>query len=278
MGGFHLQRSDYTIEQIDNRTWALTECIFNCLIYVLSGDAQALVIDTGCGIGELNKVVAELTGKPATVVNTHGHIDHISGNHFFSDIYLNKSDAEVLAVHMEATFAGKMLNRFLPAGLQEIYRHELRNLTAPKTAGNYHWIDDGHVFDLGGRRIEVVATPGHTPGSICLLDREARLLFSGDTVCARAVLLNLEYSLSPQTYRHSIGRLVASSNEFDRIYGGHHLHPIGTEYLRRYQECADGILDGTLPLAREEEDGTVSLVASFDDIRIALPGDYKNAK
>ncbi len=64
------------------------------------------------------------------------------------------------------------------------------------------------VFALGGRTLQVIPTPGHTPGSICLLDAGARLLFTGDTVVPGTILMFLPDSLPLATYASSMQRLL----------------------------------------------------------------------
>ena len=81
-------------------------------------------------------------------------------------------------------------------------------------------VKNGHVFNLGGRQLEVIETPGHTPGSICLVDRENKLLFSGDNNNT-AVWLFLPESLHLSTYLISLRNLAARISEFKTILPGH---------------------------------------------------------
>ena len=97
-------------------------------------------------------------------------------------------------------------------------------------------------LDLGGRTLEVICTPGHTPGSVCLLDIERRQLFSGDTVCDEGVLLNLDHSTSVETFKESILRLKAASERFGPIWPAHHALPLDHSWMDEYIHCADQIL------------------------------------
>ena len=79
-------------------------------------------------------------------------------------------------------------------------KKELERLVHGPDGTTFRPMEPGTVFDLGGRRIEVLATPGHTPGSVCFLERERRALYTGDTVCARGILLSLPHSCSCLLY------------------------------------------------------------------------------
>ena len=151
---------------------------------------------------------------------------------------------------------------------------KFRNLLNPKVTGNYHEIGNGYKFDLGGRTLEVIETPGHTPGSISLLEHGAKRLYSGDTVCDRGILLNLDFCLPPQTFMHSIETLESRADEFDTICPGHHSHPIGNEYLMRYHRCAEGIINGTTPISEMHQKSLVSKTARFENIQIAFKLKY----
>jgi glyoxylase-like metal-dependent hydrolase (beta-lactamase superfamily II) len=110
------------------------------------------------GYNDLYQAVRELTDKPLTVVNTHGHPDHIYGNMFFQEAYLHPADRELARMFVEDPEYRKML--------------EERKKTFPP----FRDILPGDVIDLGGRTLEVFGLPGHTPGGILLLLREDRIL------------------------------------------------------------------------------------------------------
>ena len=66
------------------------------------------------------------------------------------------------------------------------------------------WMEEGDVFHLGGRDIEVIHAPGHSLGSVCLLDRARRWLFTGDTCCKADVLLCLPYCTTVAEYAATV--------------------------------------------------------------------------
>ena len=77
-------------------------------------------------------------------------------------------------------------------------------------------MEEGDVFDLGNRTLEIIETPGHSPGSVSILDREHRWLFTGDTCCQADVLLQIEYSQSPEVYLKSINKLIERESQYDK--------------------------------------------------------------
>ena len=169
--------------------------------YLVCGSERALLIDTLNGMEDLKAIVSSLTPLPVTVVNTHGHCDHIYGNVFFEEAWLHPADDALMAEHF-AMFREDL---------------EARSLTPCPTRP----LEIGQVFDLGGVKLEVVDLSGHTAGSIGLLDREARVLYSGDGVNPH-LWMQLEESLPIAALSDTLTRLKAEhGGEFDRVLTGH---------------------------------------------------------
>ena len=132
--------------------------------YLVIGSEKACVIDTMNGYNDLYRAVRKITDKPVTVVNTHGHPDHIFGNMYFEEAYIHPADAELARSFTEHQ------------GFVDFCRE--RGWTMPP----FRDILPGDVISLGDRTLEVFALPGHTAGGILLLLREDRILFTGDSV------------------------------------------------------------------------------------------------
>jgi glyoxylase-like metal-dependent hydrolase (beta-lactamase superfamily II) len=147
--------------------------------YLITGQQKALLFDTGMGIGDIKKVTSELTKLPIVVLNSHTHHDHVGGNWQFDTIYgmdtnFTRANARGSRDAAQAEVAPSELCGDLPAGFdKQKYETKPWKITAYKHGGDR--------LDLGDRILEVIATPGHTPDSISLLDREHGLLFTGDT-------------------------------------------------------------------------------------------------
>ena len=238
--------SKYQAIQLNKNTFVIRETtpISNALCYLLCGEERALLIDTGLPCGNIKKTVQRLTRLPVIVVNTHAHADHIGSNHRFSEIFYHEDDREMFAIHTDPAYLESLMGDIVPRALYPL-KPLIKKVMTPKTAGAYHYIKDGHVFRLGGRELEVIHTPGHTPGSICLLERAARVLYSGDTICGDGILLDLEGCSPPETYLASTQRIEALLPVFDIIMSGHHAWPIEAARTREFTACAAGIVDGT---------------------------------
>lgn len=217
----------YTIQSLDNHTWLIeeeAEC--NVYMYLLAGDQQAILLDAGYGTIPLDEITASLTDLPVSVLCTHGHFDHIGGNGYFSHTRMHAADRELYHQH----------------------RLEVRKLTpnaiAPDSPEELDWFEGNLILDLGGRILEVFPTPGHTKGCITVLDVERRLLFTGDTCCKAAVLLNFDHSADLATYRASIATILARQHEYDTTWPSHHAKPVGAEVPAQFLAASDLLLEG----------------------------------
>ncbi|MFY9911921.1 MAG: MBL fold metallo-hydrolase [Candidatus Sulfotelmatobacter sp.] len=147
--------------------------------YLVLGSNRALLFDTGMGIGNIQEVVAGLTKLPVSVLNSHTHNDHVGDNWRFTDIYgmdtdFTRVNARGSKEDAQAELAPNEICGTLPPGFDA-------KAYATKPFHISHWLHDGDTIDLGGRSLKVIATPGHTPDAIALLDAKNELLFTGDS-------------------------------------------------------------------------------------------------
>lgn len=210
-----------------------------CNMYAVEGQDKVMLVDTGMGTGDLKAALEALApGKPVICVNTHGHSDHCCGNSQFPEVYLHPGS-------------------FADADNAEEEKKTLPTEQEVEGIVKYDWqkkpVHDGDVFDLGGRIIEVLETPGHTPGCISLLDKTDRILFCGDLVCSNDHCVHmldhvekLKFStVSIQTLLRSLQKVKDRQNEYDWLLGGHDAFLMGKEYLDWVIEMCSSILDGT---------------------------------
>ena len=192
--------------------------------FLLLGDTKALLIDTAYGRGDFPNIVEELReGRELIVVNTHGHYDHTGGNPWFPAVYMHEN-------------AKKSANRSF-GKLDEAW---FANLPYPDYA--MISVEDGHVFDLGGRLVEVVYTPAHSDSSLSFIDHGRRLLFSGDEFDAgQANLGNMD---SVRSFLANMQKLQARNGEFDLIMPNHNGCPVCNKYLDDFVDAAKHICDG----------------------------------
>jgi glyoxylase-like metal-dependent hydrolase (beta-lactamase superfamily II) len=157
--------------------------------YLVDGKTHVLLVDVCSGQEGLKGIVQQLTGnKPVKVALTHGHHDHSGGIKYFTDIYMHVADTGML-----------------PKG----------------TNVNIHFINDGDVIDIGGKVLEVISIPGHSPGSLVFLNKEERYVFTGDGIGSTLVWAHI--SNDPLTvYVESVKKIERIKDKIDEIYAGHH--------------------------------------------------------
>ena len=209
--------------------------------YLIVGEKRALLFDTGMGISDVKKITAEITKLPIIVLNSHTHDDHVGGNWEFDTIYgmdtdFTRQNARGSREGAQAEITPDQICGTLPKGFDaKAYA------TRPwKIAAYMH---DGERFDLGGRTIEVVATPGHTPDAISLIDRGNGLLFTGDTYYPAPIWL-----YRPETdldaYAASIRRLAALAPQVKLVLGAHNIPVAPPAVLPRLVVAFDAVRAG----------------------------------
>ena len=230
----------FTVEKIDGGTFAISEYKHreetHC--YLLCGGDRACLIDTGLGVSNIKKVTDSLTLLPVAVLTTHAHWDHIGGHKYYKNIAVHENERDWLAaafpLSLEAVKAEltKSPCDFPPEFRLEDYR-VYRG--APDTV-----LRDGDVIDLGGRRVRVIHTPGHSPGHCCFYDETAGYLFSGDLLylgCIDAYYQTTEPALLPG----SVKRLREYS--IKRILPGHHGLDVPLSIVERMESALDGMAE-----------------------------------
>lgn len=188
--------------------------------YLIVGRVRALLFDTGMGIGDLKALTSNLTTTPVTVLNSHTHNDHVGDNWQFETVYgmdtaFTRKNSKGSRADAQAEIAPGELCGALPDGFNPS-TYATRRWKVRK------WLYDGDSIDLGGRTLEVIATPGHTPDSICLFDRAYGLLFSGDTYYPGPIWL-----YRPETdliaYCNSVRKLAALQPQVRLVLGAHNV-------------------------------------------------------
>lgn len=188
-------------------------------IFLLRGRDADLVIDFGMGLRPLAPVVARFaSGAPLIALATHSHADHIGGFHEFADRRAHSSEAGACASMPEnATFAAMFRALDAPVAVAPEpgwQKDDWRIAAAPLTV----MVEEGDFVDLGDRRLEVLHLPGHSPGSIGLIDRESGLLFPGDAIYRGTLVDDLPHS-DKSAYRETMDRIAAL--DVAVAHGGH---------------------------------------------------------
>lgn len=233
----------FEVYEVRPKTFAIYEPhqAEEAISYLVLGEQRALLFDTGLGIGNMKAVVDALTELPVIVVNSHTHNDHVGDNWQFADIAgmdtdFTRNDAKGSRADAQAELDPGNVCGALPAGFDaKSYATKPWHIT--------QWIHDGSTFDLGGRKLEVIATPGHTPDAIALLDRANGLLFTGDSYYPGPI-----YLYRPETdldaYDRSMTRLAALAPSLQLLLPSHNA-PIADpkvlpEVVRAFREVRAG--------------------------------------
>jgi glyoxylase-like metal-dependent hydrolase (beta-lactamase superfamily II) len=209
--------------------------------YLIVGRTRALLFDTGMGIGNLKRVTAELTRLPVVVLNSHTHNDHVGSNWQFDTVY-----------SMDTSFSRRNAQGSREAAQSEIRPGETcGSLPAgfdPKAYATRPWritsyVHDGEWIDLGGRRLQIIATPGHTPDAISLFEPEAGLLFTGDTFYPGTIWL-----YRPETdlaaYDVSVRRLAALAPQVKLVLGAHNVPAVSPKVLPQLVVASETVRAG----------------------------------
>lgn len=164
--------------------------------YLVEGENEAILIDSGYGAGNIREYAQTLTEKPLRcIINTHDHFDHTANNSYFEKAYMTAATKELATIPFPS-FAGIDFPRDYPVEV----------------------VSEGYVFDLGGRTLEVFEMNFHAVGSLLLLDRKERILFSGDEIFAMGC--SLRAGRTVEEFGRKLGKIAAHRSEFDHLCAG----------------------------------------------------------
>lgn len=231
----------YKATRVADKVWRIDDH-GNDNLYLIEGTKQALLVDTGLGAAKLGDFVKTLTTLPVVVVNTHGHGDHAGGNNFFPAVYAHPAEFDAIRAMNNPEGRRNAAERFAKStpGVEIMSAEEQGRLAA--TPATLLPLKDGQVFDLGGRTLEVIEQPGHTPGEIVLLDKANRLVVAGDNNNT-LVWLWMRNSRPLDVYEASLKKLRQRSSDFDTILPGHG-GPLPASHLQDQIACVEDILSG----------------------------------
>ena len=182
-------------------------------MYLVEGEDRALLIDAGCGVGNIAAYVGTLTKLPLTVVLTHGHYDHCGGMYRFDEVHLNREERIPAAIHYTEEVGARIAKEHGfsddPEAVTRI--RDIRMLD----------LEDGRVFELGGGvEVEAICCPGHTVATMAMLIRPDRLLLTGDA-CHWITYLHFESGLTVDRFRKSLVKLQTRESEWDSLLLSH---------------------------------------------------------
>lgn len=212
------------MKELYRNTWTVDDQ--GVRIFILCGTEKCLIVDSGMTERNLREMAAACTDLPAELLSTHADMDHVSGNDQFDEFYMHPSEAFL--------YHGK-------AKMIPVY--------------------EGDVIDLGERELEVVHLPGHTPGSITLLDRANRCLIGGDPIQKDGDIYMFGPHRNMHAYIASLERLSART-DFDDIYPSHAEEKVSRDIIPLLIQGAKDLMEGKLQ--GTERDAHGHKIVSYD--------------
>lgn len=184
--------------------------------FLLEGREKALLIDTGMTTADAKEIAESLTDLPVVLLNTHADRDHIAGNRAFDETYMSPAEEE----------------NYIANGYDG-------------TRGRIIPVRERDIIDLGDRPLEIIDNPGHTPGSIAILDVNRRVLIGGDAIQDGNIFMFGKYRNIRQ-YAESLQHIQSYRNRFDTVYASHGTFEVGPEMLDLLISGAEEIIAGNV--------------------------------
>ncbi|WP_118134506.1 MBL fold metallo-hydrolase [Oceanicella sp. SM1341] len=188
---------------------------FRANSWLIEGRDADLLVDFGTGLAPLAPALARDPAKPLLALATHAHADHVGGFHEFAERLGHAAEAGAFAAMPDsATLADafRALDTPVEGAAGPLPEYRLR--PAPLT----RVLEEGDLVELGDRSFEVLHLPGHSPGSIGLMERGGGLFLTGDAIYPGELVDDLPGADIP-AYLGTMERLAGL--EAGLVLGGH---------------------------------------------------------
>ncbi len=200
----------YVVGDLGEDAFAIGEPLYGqCnFSYLFVGSQRALLFDTGPGVRDISPVVRALTSLPVEALPSHLHFDHTGNLHHFDAVAL----PDLPALHAQVHDGVFSLGLYQSLGFMEGF--ERRPFRVAR------WLEVGTEIDLGGRRLQLLNVPGHTPESVVLVDRGANRVYAGDFIYPSDIYAFLP-GANLSDYAASARRLDAMVDGQTKFHGAH---------------------------------------------------------
>jgi glyoxylase-like metal-dependent hydrolase (beta-lactamase superfamily II) len=229
----------FKVQRISQTTWYISEPI-GVGAYLFVGRDRALLSDTCNGFMDIRKTIGKITSLPLTVMNTHGHVDHAGGNNQFKEIYIHAADVSMLEPVWQKSQQDMLFGyakKVSPLVNLLLLFFKLQHFK--KYEPIVHTLTDGYTFDLGGRSLEVVHFPGHSPGSVMLADRETNTIYAGDAI-NHGLFLFFEGSPKLRAYAEMLWKFSQSTG-YDYLRISHSKDPFPFSFVSYYADFLERV-------------------------------------
>lgn len=192
------------VKKLGEGTWSFEDGFVR--FFLLEGKEKAVLIDSGMNCPDAKEQAQKITDKPIFLLNTHGDGDHTSGTAAFDEIYMHQADH---------------------TGCEVDQRYPNTKLVK---------LEDGQELDLGDRLLKIIHIPGHTAGSVAILDVKNRTLIAGDSV-QKGHIFMFGAKRIPSQYESSLDKLIAINTQYDRILASHDEAVLPGDYASKVKDA-----------------------------------------
>ena len=217
------------IIQMNENTWRIEDGMVR--MFLLTGTKEALLVDSGMNTPNAKEIAESITDLPVKLLNTHADGDHIAGNEAFGEFYMHPRE------EANYRFRGKT-GKIVP-------------------------VQQGDMLDLGDRPLEIIDLPGHTPGSIAILDVKNRVLIGGDSIQDGRIFMFGEHRNLTE-YIASLEKLSVYEGRFDEVYASHSSVTVAPDIIPKLIAGAKQILAGEATGEEIDMFGNSVLLYQFD--------------
>lgn len=203
---------DFKETKLSDNFWCFEQNMVRCFLF--KGEPFSLLVDS-CYGGELKALCEDITGNEVRLLITHSDRDHTGCIPQFEHRYMHPSEFSLLCQR----------------GLSPV---------------DFEPVWDGDTIDIETFQFEILHLPGHTPGSLALLDKRKRFLLAADNVQTGPIYMFGEYR-SLAAYAASMSRLCSLRESFDVCYSSHFDLSVAPDIIDDLRVLADEMSRGILP-------------------------------